>query len=108
ERVRHGQVLGIAAVPVPPGVRRGRAEVLRATATVPAGAVGAGQPGGADPVARQEPGSPRAGSGDLPDHLVPGGDAGRPGRSVTRSSAVSMPARQTERQTILLGSTRPR
>jgi len=30
------------------------------------------------------------------------------GSSVTRSSAVSMPARQTERQTILLGSARPR
>jgi hypothetical protein len=47
----------------------------------------------------------------LRPHLPPGrlrGGQPSPGRSVSRSSAVSMPLRQTERAMILLGSTRSR
>src|SRR6185437_12009593 len=68
------QVLGVAAVEIPAGVDRCRAEVLPSGAAEPARAVGAGQPGHADPVADREPGGTRPDRLDLADHLVAGGD----------------------------------
>ncbi len=53
------------------------------TPAVPAGAVGAGQPGHAHPVSRPEPRHARPGRNDLADDLVPRGDVGPLGWQVT-------------------------
>ena len=52
-RGHHG-VLGVAAIVVPTGVARARAQVLGTVRTPPAGSAGAAQPGHADPVADRE------------------------------------------------------
>ena len=83
---------GTAAVARRTSARRHRTPGGTGTAAVPAGAIGPGQPGDADPVAGPEPGRSRAGGGDLPDHLVPWSDAGRPGRQVTLGQVQVGPA----------------
>ena len=75
--------VGVAAVDVPAGERRGQAEVLLAAAAESAAAVGAAEPGDPDPVADGEPFGAGAERVDHADHLVPGGHL-RPGAAADR------------------------
>ena len=75
--------VGVAAVGVPAGELRGGAQVLVAPPAVPAGAVGAAQPGDADPLARRRTASRRGRrASTAPTTSWPGVTRGPAGRQV--------------------------
>src|SRR5262249_45420621 len=82
-RVGSNDVLRVATVAVPAGVDRARAEVLAATAAVPARTVGSRQPRHPDPITFSEPCGPLTGLDDLADDLVPWRHVRSPRRQVT-------------------------
>ena len=74
--------VGVTAVDVPSGESWMRAEVLVAAAAVPAGLVGAGEPGNADPIPDSEAVGARSAGVYFADHLVPGSDLRTAGRQI--------------------------
>ena len=79
----HGGVRRVAAVDVPAGERRARAQVLASRAALVAGAVGAGQPGDAGAIAGPPSFDGGADGLDAPDDLVTGHDGPRVHREIS-------------------------